>query len=95
MAKVRNIGRQPMGFYDDTGANVVVQRGAETEIPMTEAYYDKLQSILEKCDPKPYELSGGAGGKKQHAKSAPSKAEPPKVEEPPKAEPPKAETKKG
>jgi hypothetical protein len=82
MAKVRNIGRQPMGFYDESGANVVVASGREAEIPMTDGYYAKLQSILEKCDPKPYELSGGAGGSK--AKSEPSKAEPPKATTEPK-----------
>jgi len=80
MAKVRNIGRQPMGFYDEGGANIVVNGGNEADIPMTEAYYAKLESILERCDPKPYELSGGAGGK-QKAKSEPPKAEPPKASE--------------
>ena len=73
MAKVRNIGRQPMGFYDETGKNVVVGPGGEAEIPMSDGYYAKLESILEKCgDRKPYELSGG-GGAKPKPESKPAK----------------------
>jgi len=87
MAHIKNIGRQPMGFFDDAGNNVVVQRGAEADIPMTEPYYAKLEAILANCDPKPYELTGGAGGKppKEAKKDEPAKHQPPK-DDPPKAE---------
>jgi hypothetical protein len=70
-----------------TGKHIVVQSGAEAEIPMTEAYYGKLESILANCNPKPYELSGG--GEKAKVEQSPHKNEPSK------AEPPKAEAKKG
>jgi hypothetical protein len=77
MAHIRNIGKQPMGFFDETGNSHVVQRGAEADIPMTEPYYAKLEAILSKCDPKPYELTGGAGGKppKEVKKSEPVKSD--------------------
>ena len=77
MAHIKNIGKQPMGFFDENGNNVVVQRGAEADIPMTEPYYEKLETILSKCDPKPYELTGGAGGKppKEVKKSEPVKSD--------------------
>ena len=63
MAKVKNIGRQPRGFWDESFNHVIVGHGEEKEFNMSENDYNKLQEILEaEGDPAPYELSGGAGG---------------------------------
>jgi hypothetical protein len=82
MAKIKNTGKQPRGFIDETGEHVIVQPGDEADVKMTEADYEKLQEILKKeeerkkkeddpltkDDPPPFELSGGAGGKKVEKK---------------------------
>jgi hypothetical protein len=77
MAKIKNTGKGPRGFYDEQGEHIVVQPGDEAEIKMTEADYEKVQELLKKeeelrekdpltkDDPPPFELSGGAGGKKK------------------------------
>jgi hypothetical protein len=75
MAKVKNIGRQPRGFWDENYNHVTVAYGEEKEFNMSENDYKKLSEILEaEGDPAPYELTGGAGG---ITKPAP-KALPPK-----------------
>jgi hypothetical protein len=82
MAKVKNIGRQPRGFYDDKHNQVVVAQGEEAEFNMKEADYKKQQELLEACpDPKPFEISGGAGGVSKPGKKpveAPAPAPPAK-----------------
>lgn len=66
MAKVKNTGQQPRGFWDEDGSNIVVLPGEEAEFNMSEADYKKNQELLEaEGDPPPFELSGGAGGVKK------------------------------
>jgi hypothetical protein len=63
MAKIKNIGRQPRGFYNENHNLVVVAQGEEAELNMKDNDYKKIQQLLENCpDPKPFEISGGAGG---------------------------------
>ena len=76
MAKVKNLGRQPRGFWDESFNPVVVGYGEEKEFNMSENDYKKLQELLEaEGDFPPYELSGGAGG---ITKPAPAKKAEPK-----------------
>jgi hypothetical protein len=71
MAKVKNIGRQPRGFYDEKHNLVVVAQGEEAEFNMKENDYKKQQELLEACgDPKPFEISGGPGGVSKPGKKA-------------------------
>jgi hypothetical protein len=70
MAKVKNTGGQPRGFYTEDGGHVTVGPGEEKEFNMTEADFKNLQKTLENMDdPKPYELSGSHGGAKPEKKS--------------------------
>jgi hypothetical protein len=65
MTTVKNTGVQPRGFWDENFNHVVVPPGQEAQFNMSENDYKKNQEILENCgDPKPYEISGGAGGAK-------------------------------
>lgn len=65
MAKIRNTGRQPRGFFDEEGGHVVVAPGEEKEFNMTEEDFKKLQELAESEDPAPYEISGSHGGVKK------------------------------
>jgi hypothetical protein len=79
MAKIKNTGPQPRGFYDDQGAQVTIKPGEEAEVNLTEADYEKLQELLKKekeaneesddpnakDKPPSFEIGGGAGGKAQ------------------------------
>jgi hypothetical protein len=77
MATIKNIGRQPMGFYDEAHKHVIVRPGEEITIAISDGYYAKLEGMLAKCgDRKPYELSGGGGGKAS-PKPSDKKEEPP------------------
>jgi hypothetical protein len=70
MAKIKNTGGQPRGFYTEEGGHVIVAPGEEKEFNMTEADFKNLQQTLEGMDdPKPYELSGSHGGVKAEKKS--------------------------
>ena len=64
MAKIKNTGTQPRGFYAEDGSHVVIQPGEEAEFNMTEADYDKCVELAASEEPPPYEISGGAGGVK-------------------------------
>jgi hypothetical protein len=69
MAKVKNTGGQPRGFFTEDGGHVTVAPGEEKEFNMTEADFKNLQQSLENMDdPKPYELSGSHGGVKADKK---------------------------
>jgi hypothetical protein len=71
MAKIKNTGGQPRGFYTEEGNHVIVAPGEEKEFNMTEADFKNLQQTLEGMgDPKPYELSGSHGGVKPEKKAA-------------------------
>ena len=65
MAKVKNTGRQPRGFFNDEGVQVTVQPGDEAEFNMTEADYKKCEEVAASEDPPLYEISGGHGGVKK------------------------------
>jgi hypothetical protein len=84
MAKVKNIGRQPRGFYDEKHNLVVVAQGEEAEFNMKENDYKKQQELLEACgDPKPFEISGGPGGvSKPGKKSVDAPPQPPQQSAP-------------
>jgi hypothetical protein len=63
MAKVKNTGRGPVGFFDEHGKQITIKPGEEAEFNMTEADYKKVEELLgDAPDPKPYEISGGHGG---------------------------------
>ncbi len=63
MATVKNTGVQPRGFWDEGFNHIVVAPGQEAQFNMSENDYKFNQKLLENCeDPKPYEISGGAGG---------------------------------
>jgi hypothetical protein len=65
MAKIKNTGGQPRGFNTEEGGHVVIRHGEEKEFNMTEADFKHLQETLENHpDPKPFEISGSAGGVK-------------------------------
>jgi hypothetical protein len=69
MAKIKNTGRQPRGFFTDEGTHVVVPPGGEAEFNMSEADYKHLEELVKMEDPPLYEISGGHGGvKKLNAK---------------------------
>jgi hypothetical protein len=69
MAKVKNTGRQPRGFFTDEGTQVVVPPGGEMEFNMNEADYKKCEELAQMDDPPLFEISGGHGGvKKLNAK---------------------------
>jgi hypothetical protein len=65
MAKVKNTGNQPRGFFTDDGGQVTVAPGEEKEFNMTEADYKKCEEIAQHDDPPLYEISGGHGGVKK------------------------------
>lgn len=65
MAKVKNTGTQPRGFFCDDGTQVVVQPGEEKEFNMTEADFNKAKELAESEDPPPYEIGGSHGGVKK------------------------------
>ena len=64
MAKIKNTGNQPRGFFADDGTHVVIQPGEEAEFNMTEADFNKVKEIAETEDPPLYEVSGSFGGVK-------------------------------
>lgn len=64
MAKVKNTGSQPRGFYTEDGGHVVVQPGEEAEFNMTEADFNKVKELATTEDPPPFEISGSHGGVK-------------------------------
>ena len=64
MAKIKNTGKQPRGFFTDSGEHVVVEPGQEAEFNMTEADFNKVKELAEAEDPAPYEVSGSFGGVK-------------------------------
>ena len=74
MAKIKNTGTQPRGFYDADGTHVVVQPGEEVEVNMTEADYDKCVELAASEEPPPYEISGGAEAKPKTAKQKEAEA---------------------
>jgi hypothetical protein len=98
MAKIKNTGPQPRGFYDDQGAQVTIKPGEEAEVNLTEADYEKLQELLKKekeakeesndpnakDKPPSFEIGGGAGGKAQSGATISATGS--RVEAPPKAE---------
>lgn len=66
MAKVKNTGGQPRGFFTEDGGHVTINPGEEKEFNMTEADFKHLQQVIENTDdPKPFELSGSHGGVKE------------------------------
>lgn len=65
MAKIKNTGRQPRGFFTDEGTQVVVHPGQEAEFNMSEADFNKVKELAESEDPAPYEVSGSHGGVKK------------------------------
>lgn len=65
MAKIKNTGKQPRGFFDEHGVQHTVPPGGEIEINMSEADYEKCEEVAKSEDPAPYEISGGAGGAKK------------------------------
>jgi len=86
MAKVKNTGGQPRGFFTEDGGQVVVHPGEEKEFNMTEADFKNLQQSLENSDdPKPFELSGSHGGvkakkdKKEEGEEMPAQSTEPPV----------------
>lgn len=71
-----------MGFFDETHKHIVIQPGQEAEVAMSDAYFAKLEAVLANCaSPKPYELSGGAGGRPKPEAKQPE-AKQPEVKEP-------------
>lgn len=69
MAKVKNTGNQPRGFFTEEGEQIVVGVGEEREFNMTEADFAKCKEVAASEDPSPYEISGSPGGvKKLNAK---------------------------
>jgi hypothetical protein len=63
MAKVKNTGGQARGFITEDGTHVTVAPGEEKEFNLTEVDFDHLKKLVESCDdPKPFEISGSAGG---------------------------------
>jgi len=65
MAKVKNTGRQPRGFFNDEGVQVTVMPGEEKEFNMSEADYKKVEEMAQMEDPPMFEISGGHGGVKK------------------------------
>jgi len=69
MAKVKNTGGQPRGFFTEDGGHVTVNPGEEKEFNMSEADFKHMQQTLDNMDdPKPYEISGSHGGAKAEKK---------------------------
>ena len=65
MAKIKNVGDQPRGFFTDQGEHVVVEPGDEAEFNMTEADFNKLKELNENEGEKPpLEIGGSFGGVK-------------------------------
>jgi len=87
MAKIKNTGGQPRGFFTEDGGQVVVNPGEEKEFNMSEADFKHLQQTLENTDdPKPFELSGSHGGaEKKKEKKAEGDEMPAQSTEPPAA----------
>ena len=46
MAKVKNTGKGPVGFFDTDGKQCIVKPGEETEFNMNEADYKKVEECL-------------------------------------------------
>jgi hypothetical protein len=65
MAKVKNTGKQPRGFFVDDGTQVVVAPGEEKEFNMTEADFNKVKELAAQEDPPLYEISGSHAGVKK------------------------------
>ena len=65
MAKVKNTGKQPRGFFTEEGGQVFVAPGEEAEFNMTKADFEKCKEIAEFDDPPLYEISGSPGGVKR------------------------------
>jgi len=65
MAKVKNTGNQPRGFFTEEGDQVVVKPGEEAEFNMTEADFKKCKELADMEDPPLYEISGSHGGVKR------------------------------
>jgi membrane protein involved in colicin uptake len=93
MAKIKNTGTQPRGFYDDQGNHIVVAPGEEAEFNMTEADYDKCVELAASEEPPPYEISGGAGGVKPKTAKEKAAADAKKAEADAKAAAEEAEAK--
>ena len=64
MAKIKNTGTQPRGFFADDGTHVVIQPGEEAEFNMSEADFNKVKELAAAEDPPPFEISGAFGGVK-------------------------------
>ena len=65
MAKIKNTGNQPRGFFNDEGVQVTLQPGEEKEFNMTEADFNKIKELAESEDPAPFEIGGSFGGVKR------------------------------
>jgi hypothetical protein len=65
MAKVKNIGRQPRGFYTEDGGHVLVNPGEEKEFNMTEADFNKAKELVGLEEFPTLEIGGSHGGVKQ------------------------------
>jgi transposase len=81
MAKVKNIGRQPRGFYSDDGTQVVVRPGEEKEFNMSEADYNKAKELVESEEYPSLEISGEHGGVKKLSIKEQREADAKKAEE--------------
>jgi len=81
MAKVKNIGRQPRGFFTDEGGHVVVNPGEEKEFNLTEADYNKAKELMESEEYPALEISGEHGGVKKLSIKEQREAEAKKAEE--------------
>ena len=66
MAKIKNVGDQPRGFFTDQGDHVVIEPGDEAEFNMTEADFNKLKELneAENAENPPLEIGGSFGGVK-------------------------------
>jgi len=63
MAKIKNIGPGPRGFFDDQMNHIILQSQEEREFNMSENDYKKLKEIIEAEGDNPtIELSGSHGG---------------------------------
>jgi len=81
MAKVKNTGRQPRGFFNDEGVQVTVMPGEEKEFNMSEADYKKCEELAQMEDPPLYEITGGHGGVKKLTAKEQKEADAKKAEE--------------
>jgi len=81
MAKIKNTGKQPRGFFNDEGVQVTLQPGEEKEFNMTEADFNKIKELAESEDPPPCEISGSFGGVKRLTAKEQAAADAKKAEE--------------